>query len=72
MTTAQREALERRVLDILRKAEGPLSLPQIEEALAAAGHGSVDTFDVSTAVWQLVNKRQADFTPRRLVKALVS
>lgn len=63
--------LEEQIVTILREARGEaLSLPQIEERLAAAGNGPVDTFDVRNAVWQLIHKRQADFTPRRHVRAL--
>ncbi len=69
MTTAQRAELEKLILDILRGAAKPLSLPQLESALVASGQGPFDTFDVRNAVWQLVNKGQADFTPRRYVRA---
>jgi hypothetical protein len=63
--------LEERIVTILREANGqPLSLPQIEERLAAAGLGPFDTFEVRDAVWQLIGKRKADFTPRRHVKAV--
>jgi hypothetical protein len=72
MTTAQLEELEQLVLGILRQAEEPLSLPQIQERLVAAGRGLVDSWYINRAVWQLIHKRLADFTPRRDVKALPS
>jgi len=63
--------LEEQIVTILREANGEaLSLPQIEQRLIAAGFGPVDSFVVRDAVWGLIGKRQADFTPRRYVKAV--
>jgi hypothetical protein len=63
--------LEEQILALLRETnEGPLSLRQIEDGLAGRGFGALDTFAVRDAVWSLIRKRQADFTPRRYVKAV--
>jgi hypothetical protein len=69
MTTAQREELQTLILQILREAGEPLTIPQIEAKLAAKGPGPFDTFDVRNAVWQLVESQRAEFTPRRYVKS---
>src|SRR5262245_48153140 len=64
--------LEEQILSILRSApaEG-LSLLELVQKLKQMGETSAETHVVRDAVWQLIHKRQADFTPRRLV-ALVS
>lgn len=63
--------LEEQIVGILNSAEGKtLSLPRIAELLAKNGPGELDTFDVRDAVWKLVNKGRADFTPRLHVKLI--
>jgi hypothetical protein len=63
--------LEERIVAILHSAgEEALSLRQIEERLAEQGYQATDAFAVRDAVWGLITKRQADFTPRRYVKAV--
>ena len=63
--------LEEQVLAILRNANGqPLSLPQIKERLSEAGLRQFGRHEIQDAVWQLISKCQADFTPRRYVKAV--
>jgi hypothetical protein len=65
--------LEEQIVTILRTAppEG-FSLPQLVQHLKDAGNGSPTTSQVRNAVWQLIHKRRADFTPRRLVRILES
>lgn len=63
--------LEEKIVGILSATGGePLSLRQIEERLAQNGSGVLDTFVVRDAVWSLIRKQRADFTPRRLVRVV--
>jgi hypothetical protein len=64
--------LEERIADILREAHGrPLSLLEIEQQLAQ-DQKRLDTFVVRDAVWNLIRKQRAHFTPRLLVQAVES
>jgi hypothetical protein len=63
VTTPQREELEDLILAILRDAEDPLTIPQIEAKLVSQGLGPFDTFDVRNAVWQPIETQRAEFTP---------
>ena len=67
MTTAQLHDLETRVMQILERAQKPLTIPEIERELRS--HFQADTFDVRDAVWRLIAERRAEFTPRRHVRA---
>lgn len=63
--------LEEKIVGILSAAgDEALSLRQIEERLAQNGTGALDTFVVRDAVWGLIRKQRADFTPRRLVRVV--
>jgi hypothetical protein len=59
--------LEEQILTILRDAQGPITIPQIQEKLTQVE--GIDTFDVRDAVWRLVAQRKAHFTPRRYVSS---
>lgn len=61
--------VEQEIAAILGATGGPLSLPQIQKKLVELGSAPVDTFVVRDAVWSLIRKQRADFTPRRLVQA---
>jgi hypothetical protein len=71
MTTTQREELENLIVAVLREAPKPLTIPQLHEKLEEhlADKFSIDTFDVRDAVWRLIARQQAQFTPRRYVKS---
>lgn len=58
-----------RLLD--RSERKSLSLQEIERALAEDGQ-HVDTFVVREAVWRLIDKRKADYTPLHYLKAVGS
>lgn len=65
--------LEDRIVQLLNKAEGHvLSLRDIEQKLADEVGHRLDTFKVRDAVWRLIDKRKADFTPLRDLKAVAS
>jgi hypothetical protein len=57
--------LERLIESILQEAKEPVAIPYIETTLA--GKITADTFDVRDAVWRLVAKGRAEFTPKRYV-----
>jgi hypothetical protein len=71
--SAALSALEEGIVSILQQAptEG-LTLPDLVTRLREAGFPSADTAQVRSAVWQLIHKRKADLTPRRLVTAVAS
>lgn len=63
--------LEDRIASMLNRAEGKvLSLQEIEQNLQAETGRRIDTFTVRDAVWRLIDKRKADFTPLRYLKAV--
>jgi hypothetical protein len=63
--------IEEKIVAILNEAAGiPLSLREIAEGLARKGEDTSDSFVVRDAVWSLIRKQRADFTPRRLVRAV--
>src|SRR4051812_3531209 len=65
--------LEDRIVLLLNKAEGKvMSLRDIEQKLAEETGHRIDTFAVRDAVWRLIDKRKADFTPLRDLKAVAS
>ncbi len=65
--------LDDRIISLLNHAEGKvLSLREIEQKLASETGQRVDTFAVRDAVWRLIDKRKADFTPLRDLKAVAS
>jgi hypothetical protein len=69
MTVAQRTSLQAQILDVLRAATNPLSVPEIEFKLKQLNNWDADTFDVRDVVADLVREKQADFVPGRLVES---
>ncbi|MBY0230828.1 MAG: hypothetical protein K2W96_16195 [Gemmataceae bacterium] len=66
-------SLEDRIVLLLDRAAGKvLSLPEIERGLLAETGKRIDTFAVRDAVWRLIDKRKADFTPLQYLKAVGS
>jgi hypothetical protein len=67
--SAPTNQLEEQIVTILREANGqPLALHDVEERLAAAGIGPLDTFTVRDAAWKLIMDGRADLTPGRYIK----
>ena len=69
MGAGPRGQLDRLIVQILRESVDPLTIPQIEEKLAATKAIHFDTFDVRDAVWRLIADQEAESTPRRYVRA---
>ncbi len=65
MQSIDPDEIDKRVVAILR-TDRPMTIPEIERKLGDI----VDTFDVRDAVWRLIERNQAKFTPRRLVLAV--
>lgn len=65
MSVAELSSLQDRIVEILSRSGGPLTIPAIEAQLGASG---ANTFDVRDAVWRLVDARRAEFTPQLYVK----
>lgn len=63
--TETRDDLLPEILRLLRKATHPMTLPEIAWHLPTPLE--FDTFDVRNAVWTLVSKGAAAFTPRMYV-----
>jgi hypothetical protein len=69
MPTIDKNDLDKSILTILKTSPEPLTIPQIQEKLARTGE--YDTFEVRDAVWRLIERREAKFTPKRYVEAVV-
>src|SRR5262249_17462168 len=64
-------SLDDKIVALLNKAANKaMSLQDIEEALAKEAGHRFDTFEVRDAVWRLIDKKKADFTPFRDLKAV--
>ena len=66
MTVKEMYARDEQVLEILKGASEPLSVPEIEKRLDGE-RVEADTFDVRDCLWRLVREKKADFTPWRQV-----
>ena len=67
MTIAELNDLGTKVLQILQRSGGPLTIRQIENRLTEQQCGA-DTFDVREVVWRLVAEGRAEFDEWRAVK----
>jgi hypothetical protein len=66
--TMTKEQTDADVLAVLLENRGPISIPVIEFELKKRGNWA-HTMDVRDAVWRLIDRNAAEFTPGREVVA---